>query len=165
MQATTITKRTGRKRYTLRRAYRLIVEGERDWTALGNFMNDFFSYYPQRSRRQALINGTVKEPKDATPEQHRWAVFCAAAAEYLAHQYGLEVPQWTQAPHLARLDDAWYFSRVAPKKEAVRLRQEQATPPEFAARNIFCGARVFANKTEHDSLPPELRRNVMRFAS
>jgi hypothetical protein len=165
MQATTTARRTGRKRYTLRRAYQLIVDGERDWTALGNFMNDFFDYSRQKSQRQRLINGAVKEPVQPTPEQHRWAVFCAAAAEHLAHKYGLDVPAWTQEPHLARLSDPWYFSQVALKKPDVRERQERGTPPEFAARNIYCGPRVFANKTEHHLLPPEMRRNVMSFAS
>lgn len=99
------------------------------------------------------------EPDDVTLEQHRWAVFCAASAEYLAQEYGLEVPGWTSAPELARLDEPWFhIAGPGLKKPTVRARYEQSTPEIFKQRNIFCGDRVFWNKTQPHLLPAEIQQ-------
>lgn len=139
--------------YTLSHAYELILRGEREWTALGNFMNDFFHYFPEK--RQMIIDEPIQEPTNASLEQHQWAVFCAASAEYLATSYDLAIPAWTQASHLACLEECWYMSPRALKNGAVRAYYDESTPAAFARRNIFCGGRVFLYKTQRPSMLPQ----------
>lgn len=139
--------------YTLSHAYELILRGERAWTALGNFMNDFFHYFPER--RQMLIDGPIQEPVCASLEQHQWAVFCAASAEYLAILFNLTIPMWTQESHLACLEERWYVSPRAMKNNAVRAYYDESTPATFARRNIFCGERVFLYKTQRPQMLPK----------
>ncbi|GHO48388.1 hypothetical protein [Ktedonospora formicarum] len=140
--------------YTLAHAYELMLHGEREWTALGNFMNDFFHYFVDQ--RQVLLDEPVKEPEIASLEQHRWAVFCAASAEHLATTYSLLVPAWAQEPSLACLTERWYLSPRALKNEAVRAYYDESTPRAFTRRNIFCGERVFLYKTERPQSLPKI---------
>ena len=133
-------------RYSLKYAFELFVQGEPIWWALGNFMNDFFVYFPEE--RQALIDEEIEVPEQATPEQQKWAVFIAASAEYFAHKYGLSVPSWSQKETYKGLDDRWYFQRAALRLDDIRESEEQETPLEYKQRNIICGKRVWYNKKE-----------------
>jgi hypothetical protein len=123
------------------------------WVPLGNFMMDFFRNFPDRREElladpiqvQQQLGATSQDEGNAHEEMHRWAVFCAASVEYLAHCYGLVCPTWVQN-YTEPLPDPWYFAPMAYKKPQVRARIEQQTPPEFACRNIYCGSRVYVDK-------------------
>jgi hypothetical protein len=125
-------------------AYQEICEGESDpWVALGMFSHDFFGNFVHL--RSELVCDPIREPSDATDEQHRWAVFCAASVEYLCYRYGVPCPLWVyDYPPLA---SPWYKGLGAHKPHVQQLLREE-TPVAFAKRNIFCGDRVFANKYE-----------------
>lgn len=130
--------------YTMAIAYQQIVKGERPWTALGDFMNYWFGYATEQ--REALVKETITEPEQATPEQHQWAAFCAAAVEYLCLKYALTCPAWVENPTYL-LADPW-FKGLGAHKPHVQARLRLETPEPFTRRNIFCGDRIFANKYE-----------------
>ena len=73
---------------TMKISYQEICEGEREWTALGNFLNSWFAY--AKDRRSEL----VAEPLSPIPleDEHalHWAAYCAASVEHLCRLY--EVP-------------------------------------------------------------------------
>ena len=129
---------------TIEVSYREICQGEAPWIALGNFMNDFFGNFPER--RQELVNEPVQEPADASPELHRWAVFCAASVEYLCQKYALPCPDWVENTDYT-LSEPWFHSPAAHKPH-VRERIMRETPEPFTRRNVYCGNRVFVNKFE-----------------
>ncbi|GHO62296.1 hypothetical protein KSC_011880 [Ktedonobacter sp. SOSP1-52] len=129
---------------TMSVSYQEICAGEGPWIALGNFMNDFFGNFTEQ--RSELVQDPIQLPANATPEQWRWAVFCAASVEYLCQQYALACPSWALNPAYT-LDEPWYYAPGA-HKESVRERLRQRTPAEFTRRNIYCGNRMFANKYE-----------------
>lgn len=134
-------------RYSLKYAYELFCQGEEGiWWCIGNFVNDFWVYFPLE--RQALIDEEIAIPEQATPEQRKWAVFFAASAEYLAHRYGLSVPPWSQKEAYKALDERWYFHNAALRLDDIREYDEQTTPEEYTRRNIICGGRVWYNKKE-----------------
>lgn len=126
-------------------SYQEICGGERPWTALGNFINDFFGNFPDR--RDELVRDPIALPEEPTPEQRRWAAFCAAAVEYLCEQHQLTCPQWVQQP-MYTLAEPWFQSEAAQRVPRIAERYRQTTPTAFARRNIYCGNRVFNNKYE-----------------
>jgi hypothetical protein len=133
---------------TIAWSYREICEGESPWIPLGMFMHDFFGNFVDR--REELVRDPIQEPEHPTPEQHRWAVFCAASVEYLCQKYHLPCPQWVHLPAYQALPEPWFLGLGAHKPQVQeRLRHE--TPEAFARRNIYCGDRVFANKYELDA--------------
>ena len=128
---------------TMAIAYQEICEDNDPWVALGMFSHDFFGNFVHL--RNELVRDPICEPSDATDEQHRWAVFCAASVEYLCYRYGVPCPVWVHDyPPLA---SPWYKGLGAHKPH-VQQRLREETPAAFAKRNIFCGDRVFANKYE-----------------
>ena len=129
---------------TIAVSYKEICEGQRPWNPLGNFMNDFFGNFPDR--RDELVKDPIEEPKDATYDMHKWAVFCAASVEYLCEQYSLACPDWVNNPAYT-LPEPWYDSPGSEKPQ-VRERLRQKTPLAWTKRNIYCGNRVFWNKYE-----------------
>ncbi|MBO0794605.1 MAG: hypothetical protein J2P36_27135, partial [Ktedonobacteraceae bacterium] len=137
--------------YTMQMTYRGIVEGERPWNALGDFMNYWFGY--TADRREDLIKDPIQEPVEVTLELRRWAAFCAAAAEYLCARSNIPCPGWVHNP-VYTLSEPW-FKGLGAHKPHVQQRLIQETPGPFARRNIYCGDRVFANKYE---LATELRQ-------
>ncbi len=130
--------------YTIAIAYRQIVQGERPWTALGDFMNYWFAYATEQ--RESLVSEPISEPEQPTEEQHQWAAFCAAAVEYLCGKYGLACPDWVHNPAYT-LAEPW-FKGLGAHKANVQARLRLETPEPFTRRNIFCGERIFANKYE-----------------
>jgi hypothetical protein len=142
--------------YTLAKCYDEIQAGVpgSPWVPLGNFMMDFFRNVP--GQRAALLadpiqvqqSGAASKSEEDEAQAHQWAVFCAASAEYLAHRYGLDCPEWVHDPAYAAVAAPWYFAPMALKKPHVRARIEQQTPEEFAKRNIYCGNRVYVDKYE-----------------
>jgi len=131
---------------TMRIAFAHICGGEDLWVALGNFTNDFLYYFPEE--REGLIAEPIVEPEDGTPELHRWAVFCAASADYLCGKYDLPRPQWVHNPAFAPLDEPWFFAASAATKQDIREHFVAVTPEAFACRNIFCGDKVYLDKRE-----------------
>jgi hypothetical protein len=120
-----------------------IFQGERPWTALGNFLNYWYSY--AADRRAELVREPVQEPEQSTPEQHQWAVFCAASVEYLCSIYGLSCPDWVDA--YAALPEP-YYSGLGSSRPHVQARLKREAPEAFARRNIYCSPHAFANKYE-----------------
>ncbi len=129
---------------TIQVSFREICEGEDPWLPLGNFMNDFFGNFPDR--REELVKDPIQEPEDATPDQHRWIVFCTASVEYLCQKYAVPCPDWVHSLAYT-LEEPWYYSLGADKPH-VRERLTRETPEPFTRRNIYCGTRIFANKYE-----------------
>jgi hypothetical protein len=138
---------------TISRAFSEICQGEFPWVAVGNFMNEW--YDDQRDARASLV---VDPPlvQDTPPLTiFRWAVFCAAAVEWLCEQNAIACPKWVNDPTL-RLTSPWFdFDSPGSNKQHVRQRLLRDTPAPFARRNIYCGNRVFANKYEFAAQRPQ----------
>jgi len=126
---------------TMSRAFQQICEGEREWTALGNFMNWWYSY--GKDQREMLITDPLPSYDEQSLYQHRWAVFCAASVEWFCNKYHVACPQWVHYPKYT-LTEPWFFH----EREWVRARLLQTTPEEFTRRNIFCGDNCYDNKWE-----------------
>lgn len=126
---------------TMSIAFRQICEGERDWTALGNFMNYWYAY--AKDRRAELIAEPLPAYDETSLYQHRWAVFCAASVEWFSNKYAVPCPSWVHDPKYT-LSEAWFFHLHEP----VKSRLMQTTPKEFTRRNVFCGDNIYANKWE-----------------
>jgi hypothetical protein len=129
---------------TMAWTYQEICQGERPWTALGNFMNDWFDY--AKDRRAQLVADPIVLPESPSSEMFRWAVFCAASVEWFCKRYEVPCPNWVYNPAY-RLSEPW-FDALHPEKPEVRERLFRQTPEPFTRRNIFCGNRMFANKYE-----------------
>lgn len=122
---------------TMRLSFEQICRGERPWTALGNFMNHWYSYH--LDERERLIVDPL--PETYPSEFHRWAVFCAASVEWFAHTYDVPCPEWVHNPQYM-LADPWIFH------ENRREKLLHTTPQAFARRNVYCGPDIYANKWE-----------------
>ncbi len=164
---------------TLARAYAEIVAQTSPWVALNEFFHEWWDY--SRMDRAQLIaeevppggpSALLAAALNVSPRKlrlrerdrrWRWAVFCAAVADYLSAREGITPPAWVTDPRYT-LDVPWYVVGTAdagstddtgdtgddekappPKK---RLYLEQTTPPQLRRRNIFCSDRIFANKYE-----------------
>lgn len=126
---------------TMRTTFQQICAGEREWTALGNFMNYWYSY--AKDRREELVAEPLLPYDEHSLHQHRWAVFCAAAVEWFCKTYHVPCPEWVYEPRYT-LSDPWFFDL----RESAKPWLLQTTPQEFQRRNIFCGDDCFANKWE-----------------
>jgi hypothetical protein len=133
-----------RRIHTIAEAYHAISIGERPWTALGNFMNEWFEY--SKDRREQLVAAPVSTSPSPTDNEERWAAFCAVSVEWLCARYDVPCPSWVHADRF-RLQEPWFLA-FHPERAEVRERLLRQTPEPFARRNIFCGDRMFANKYE-----------------
>ncbi len=129
---------------TFRRCYSAICQGEEPWLGLGNMMHQWFGRYQEY--RAELVREPLDLPTSPTPEQHRWAAFCAASVEYLCERAGLDVPAWALDERY-KLAEPWYVDEVEGEEEEAELRDE--TPPAFARRLIYCEAQPYRNKYEY----------------
>ncbi|HEX4204259.1 MAG TPA: hypothetical protein VHZ51_08705 [Ktedonobacteraceae bacterium] len=127
---------------TMSVAFRQICEGERDWTALGNFMNYWYSY--AKDQRPELIADPLPDYDTQSLYQHRWAVFCAASVEWFCDTYHVPCPSWVHDPRYNTLADPWFFRDHEPAKSHLL----ETTPQQFTKRNIFCGDNCYDNKWE-----------------
>jgi hypothetical protein len=127
---------------SIRDTYEQIVQGERPWTALGDFLNYWYSY--AADRREELIREPLDLPDDATPELRQWAAFCAASVEYLCARHQIPCPDWVNAPAYC-LAEAW-FTGLGASKPHVQARLLEETPVPFRKRNVFCSPRAFSTK-------------------
>lgn len=130
---------------TMSIAFQQICAGERDWTALGNFMNYWYAY--AKDRREALIADPLPPYDEHSLYQHRWAVFCAGSVEWFCNKYQIPCPEWVHNSKYV-LCEPWFFDLREPGKSWLL----QTTPEEFKRRNVFCGDNCFANKWELDEL-------------
>ena len=129
---------------SIRMTYDAIVQGERPWTALGDFLNYWNAY--ARDQREALIHDPLQEPTRARPEHRQWAAFCAATVEYLCTRYAIPCPAWVHNPAFC-LPEPWYQGLGA-QRPHVQERLRQEAPEPFVKRNIFCSPHAFDNKYE-----------------
>ncbi|MBO0777773.1 MAG: hypothetical protein J2P37_02995 [Ktedonobacteraceae bacterium] len=131
-------------RFTMAYVYTLICRGVRPWTALGNFMNDW--YGNDKDNREVLICDPLVTVGPLTKYKWRWRAFCAASVEFLCGRYHVPCPQWVHDPAFI-LTTPWYAEDYV-VSEYVKRKQEEETPIEFKKRNILCGWRLFLNKYE-----------------
>ena len=152
----------GRQRpvLTLARAYAAIAARLDPWIALNEFFHEWFDY--SRTDRHQLIADEVlpggpsalldapssKLPRPERDRRWRWAVFCAAAADYLCMRDGITPPTWVTTPRYTLAEPWYYFGVRVPSTPEEQADLEQATPVPLRRRNIFCGDQVFANKYE-----------------
>ncbi len=122
---------------TMRQTFEEMCSGQEPWIPLGKFMNHWYGDHPDE--RERLINDPL--PENYPQELHQWAVFCAASVEWFSHTYNVSCPEWVHDPRF-QLAEPWLFH------EYDREKLLQTTPPEFARRNVFCGANIYANKWE-----------------
>jgi hypothetical protein len=131
----------------LARAYDDIRARDDPWCAINEFFHEWFDY--SRDDRAALVAEPIRAG-DVSPESDlwRWAVFCAAAADYLCERYQVELPAWAGDPAYT-LDEPWYgFGDSGAAAPAVRAHLDRVMPEPLRRRNILGGDRVFANKYE-----------------
>lgn len=124
---------------TMRVTFEEICQGQDPWIPLGNFLNDWYAYHPDR--RPELVADPL--PETSLPEMQKWATFCAASVEWFCNTYHVLCPSWVFSSRYV-LSEPWFFH----SREKVRLRLLATTPKEFSRRNIFCGNRLFTNKYE-----------------
>jgi len=126
---------------TMNLSYQEICQGERPWTALGNFMNDWYEYH--KDQRAKLVVEPLTLPDPCSSEMYKWAAFCAASTEWFCSTYGVPCPSWVHDPTYT-LSEPWFT------RENIKVRQWliSSTPETFSKRNIFCGNRMFLNKYE-----------------
>lgn len=129
---------------TMAIAYKEICEGRRPWTALGNFMNDWFDYAPDK--RELLVADPLALPEKPTPYTHRWAAYIAASVEFLCARYDVPCPEWVYDP-LFVLSEPWYDSPGAERAE-IRSQLRKSTPEPFRKRNIYCDNNMYEHKSE-----------------
>ncbi len=89
---------------TMRIAFEQICAGEREWTALGNFMNYWYAY--AKDRREELVADPLPAYDEQSLYQHRWAVFCADWVK------GPPQGQWTYNDYAALPDDGKRYEIV-----------------------------------------------------
>ena len=131
---------------TLAQAYGDICAGAEPWVALNEFFHEWFDY--SKDQREALVADPIQPASPEKGEVWRWAVFCAAAADYLCERYNVARPTWADDPAYT-LSEPWYdFDAPGATKPEVRAYLEQTTPEPLRRRNIMGGDRVFANKYE-----------------
>lgn len=131
---------------TFRRSFEEILAGESPWIPLGKFMHQFFGCFSHL--RAELVEESIEVPEHCSPEQFRWAVFCAASVDYLCNKYAVPCPAWALNPRYS-LEESWYYA-IGADLPRVQEKLRQTTPEEFVRRNIFCGNRVFNNKYEYE---------------
>ncbi len=130
---------------TFKRSFEQICQGEDPWLPLGNFMHQSFGYY--KHLRPELVSEPLEVPEHPSPDQVRWAAFCAASVEYLCEHYAIPCPAWALHSRYT-LEQPWYYDLNADLPE-VQEELRQTTPAAFTRRAIFCGDRVYRNKYEH----------------
>lgn len=134
------------RQYTMADAYRALCADKQPWVALSEFQHTW--YETSVAQRAALVYDSIELPASPTPDEWRWAVFCAASVEWLCQVVGLACPKWALNARL-QLDNPWFdFDSPGSHKDTVRAYLLATTLEPFARRNIYCGDRVFLDKRE-----------------
>jgi hypothetical protein len=131
--------------HTMAATFIAIQRGEDPWVALGNFSNEWFIY--ARDRRAELV--ADPPPLIATTtlcalDEKRWSTFIAASTEYLCIQSAIPCPFWLSHLH-DRLMTPWYD--VVYLDQEIQRWLEETTPESFKRRNIYCGDKIFLDKS------------------
>ncbi len=114
-----------------------IYQGEDPWFALGSFLHDWWNH--TEDVRRNLID---EPPAPATtPEERRWAAFCAATVEELCARMSLACPAWTNQQNYF-LEQPWFYYPQQSQRDWLL----STTPEPFKRRNIFVGGNVLDNK-------------------
>ena len=143
---------------TMRQAYQDIREGEEPWVAIGDFSHDWHRAI-STSQRLLLVAEPFEVSSEASQEQRQWAAFCAASVEYLCEQAGVTAPSWIENPiYTLHDEDTFFTSPAASSKPRVRERLIQEAPQAFRRRNVYCSARVYANK--YDAAPLHVKQSA-----
>jgi hypothetical protein len=129
---------------TMSLTFQEICQGERPWTALGNFMNYWYAY--AKDQREALVADPLPYYDEQNKEHHQWATFCAASVVWFCKEYHIPCPAWALAPKYTLVSPWYFYSRVRSTRLEKYLRE--TTPVEFASRNVYCGDNCYANKWE-----------------
>jgi hypothetical protein len=127
---------------TIQQTYQMILQGERPWTALGDFLNYWYAYAAHR--REDLIKEPIAISDDATTEKRQWAAFCAATVESLCLQHQVSLPEWVNDP-LYTLPAPW-FTGLGASKPHIQAQLLVESPEPFRKRNIYCRAHVLSTK-------------------
>ena len=130
---------------TLARAYAAVRAGEDPWVAFNEFFHEWFDY--SRDQRAELVAEPIPSDPDVVgSDQWRWAVFCAAAADYLCTRDHIAHPAWVDDPVYVLLEPWYGFGDPGASAPEVRAYLERVTLEPLRRRNILGGERVFANK-------------------
>ena len=128
---------------TMRLTCQEIYQGVREWTALGNFLNYWFSY--AKDRRSKLIVEPLPPIPSGNEYALHWAAYCAASVEHLCAKYHEPCPNWVHDPQYI-LPSPWFSLLI--NEQNMRQYTIDTTPPEFLKRNIYSGNEMFQNKWE-----------------
>src|SRR5260370_9249596 len=96
----------GMRLQTFKRLYAQIIAGEEPWIALGNMMHQWFGRYQQY--RAELVREAIEVPESTTPDQFRWAVWCAANFEYLCNLANFACPAWAREDRYRLFESSYY---------------------------------------------------------
>src|SRR5690242_14036553 len=90
--------------HTIADAVMHIYQGEDPWFALGSFLHDWWSH------TEDVRRNLIAEPPAlaTTPEEKRWAAFCAATVEELCSRTSLACPKWINQQDYF-LDQPWFY--------------------------------------------------------
>jgi hypothetical protein len=116
-----------------------IYQGEDPWFALGCFLHDWWCH--NDNERLEFISEPL--PSATTPEEKKWAAFCAAVVEELCIRASLASPAWTNQQEYF-LAEPWFYD----SQPELREWQLTTTPEPFKRRNIFVGSNILDNKYE-----------------
>ncbi|MDQ2904189.1 MAG: hypothetical protein M3Y81_11615 [Chloroflexota bacterium] len=127
------------ERYPIKGAAAQIYQGEDPWYALGCFEHDWWGHAPEH--RVELI--AEPPPPAHTPEEQRWAAFCAAVVEELCERTNVLPPSWTVAPQYV-LEEPWFYEQ----EDEPRAQVIAANLASFTRHNVFVSPTVLDNKYE-----------------
>lgn len=103
--------------------------------SLRGFLDFFYSYKDDKEKMTSLI---IKEPKVYKNVPHYQYAMCAATANKLANDYGLNVPSWIwKERYYAR---EMYFGGI--KKGRLRIYNMLYSPAEFKHRGLFVDENI-----------------------
>jgi hypothetical protein len=124
---------------TLSETYDRIVGGETVEKAFAEFLDRFYAMPDAESRSAVLVD----EPR-LTGDAHLDAL-AGATAEYLAKQYGADVPAWSRGT--ARQLALPWFTTEQPGP-GINEYLWHCSPAEFRWRNIFTESRPFRRASQ-----------------
>lgn len=103
--------------------------------SLRGFLDIFYSYKDDKEKMSALI---MQEPKVYKNVPHYQYAICAAAANKLANDYGLNVPSWVWKERYYMKE--MYFGDI--KKGKLRIYNMLYSPAEFKHRGLFVDENI-----------------------
>jgi len=103
--------------------------------SLRGFLDIFYSYRDDKEKMSALI---MQEPKVYKNVPHYQYAICAAAANKLANDYGLNVPSWVWKERYYMKE--MYFGDI--KKGKLRIYNMLYSPAEFKHRGLFVDENI-----------------------